>query len=94
MVKKAKKGTKIKEVAAKVDNKSKKNSKKNLNFFKKILNYFKEMKSELKKVAWPSRKEILKGTLTVFVMVIIVMSVVVLSDFIFNRLLRILLGLN
>ena len=37
----------------------------------KIVKFFKEVKSELKKVAWPSRKQVVKNTLIVIAVVLI-----------------------
>ena len=34
-------------------------------FFQKIIKFFKEVKLEVKKVSWPSKKEILKNTLII-----------------------------
>lgn len=39
--------------------------------FKKFLSFFKEMKSELKKVVWPSPKQLMKNTLVVLVVVVL-----------------------
>lgn len=40
-------------------------------FVEKVKKYFREMKSELKKVVWPSRKQVLNNTGVVIVMVAI-----------------------
>lgn len=93
MVKKAKKETKTKEVAANINKKSKKSKQHKKGFFKSIFNYFKEMKSELKKVTWPTKKGVFNGTMTVFIMVMIIMSIVVSSDFIFSNMLKLVLGI-
>lgn len=45
--------------------KVKKSDKKKPNMFKRIWNYFKESKSELKKVVWPSPKQLVNNTLIV-----------------------------
>ncbi|QPM67127.1 preprotein translocase subunit SecE [Atribacter laminatus] len=39
--------------------------------FTKLKNYFKDAWSELKKVTWPSRKELISSTLTVLVVVVV-----------------------
>ena len=44
-------------------------------------NMIKETKSELKKVIWPSRKDVINGTVTVAVMVIIDGAIILLFDF-------------
>ena len=46
-----------------------------LGFFQKIGKWFREMKSELKKVVWPSRKQVMKNTL-VAVTVMVVSGIV------------------
>ena len=40
-------------------------------FFKRIGKWFREMKSELKKVVWPSRKELTKNSTVSLVMMVI-----------------------
>ena len=44
-------------------------------------NMLKETKSELKKVIWPSRKDVINGTVVVAVMVIIVGAIILAFDF-------------
>ena len=54
------------------------------NFFvrtgKRLAKWFLEMKSELKKVVWPSGKQLLNNTLVVLVSVLIVGIIVCLFD--------------
>ena len=54
------------------------------NFFvrtgKRLAKWFREMKSELKKVVWPSGKQLLNNTLVVLVSVLIVGVIVCLFD--------------
>ena len=54
------------------------------NFFvrtgKRLAKWFREMKSELKKVVWPSGKQLLINTLVVLVSVLIVGIIVCLFD--------------
>ena len=56
------------------------------NFFvrngKKFAKWFREMKSELKKVVWPSGKQLLNNTIIVLVAVLIVGVIVCLFDFV------------
>lgn len=59
---------------------------------KKILKYFKEVKSELQKVTWPKRKEVLKLTLIVILISGIIAAYVGLLDLGFTKLLEILLS--
>ena len=44
-------------------------------------NMVKETKSELKKVIWPSKKDVINGTVVVAVMVIIVGAIILAFDF-------------
>ena len=50
------------------------------NFFQKtgqrISKWFREMRSELKKVVWPSRKQIINNTIVVLVLVVVAAVVV------------------
>ena len=56
------------------------------NFFvrtgKRFSKWFREMKSELKKVVWPSGKQLLNSTIIVLVAVLIVGVIVCLFDFV------------
>ena len=56
------------------------------NFFvrtgRAISKWFREMKSELKKVVWPSGKQLLNNTIIVLVAVLIVGVIVCLFDFV------------
>ena len=56
------------------------------NFFvrtgKRFSKWFREMKSELKKVVWPSGKQLLDNTIIVLVAVLIVGVIVCLFDFV------------
>ena len=44
-------------------------------------NMVKETKSELKKVIWPSRKDVINGTVVVAVLVVIVGAIILAFDF-------------
>ena len=48
-------------------------------FFKRVAKWFREMKSELKKVVWPTRKQLLNNT--VVSVVVMVASAIVLWGF-------------
>ena len=50
----------------------------------KITKFFKEVKSELKKVVWPSKKQIIKNTLVVIAVVILVGIVIWVLDAAFS----------
>lgn len=60
--------------------------------FRRVFNYFKELKSELKKVVWPGKKKLFSGTMIVIITVIVIALFVVLADFAFHNLLKLLLG--
>lgn len=69
---------------------SSKKGKKSL--FRHVFDYFKELKNELKKVVWPGKKKVFSGTMVVIVTVIVIALFVVLADFAFHNLLKLLLG--
>jgi preprotein translocase SecE subunit len=48
--------------------------------------YFKEMKAELKKVVWPTPKELVNNTVAVIVFVLIIAVIVFILDFCFDNL--------
>ena len=50
----------------------------------RVVKFFKEVKSELKKVVWPSRKQIINNTLIVIASVIIIGIVIWAFDAIFQ----------
>ena len=51
------------------------------NFFKRIGRFFKNMWHELKKVTWPSGKDVLNYSLVVFVFMVIMGVIIGLIDF-------------
>ena len=51
-------------------------------------NMVKETKSELKKVIWPSRKDVINGTAVVAVMVVIVGIIILAFDFVSSALVK------
>ena len=71
---------------------------KNKNWFqsagKKIAKWFREMKSELKKVVWPSRKQIINNTLVALAVMVIVGIVVWAFDFVANKLVELLISIG
>ena len=71
-----------------VETKPTKNEKKqnNVKVKKEKKNSFKNMKSELKKVTWPTPKDLVKKTMAVIVIVLIVSAIVFLFDVIFENL--------
>jgi len=54
----------------------------------KIKAFFGEVKTELKKVNWPNRKETIKYTLIVIVVLVLVATYLGAIDFLFSRLLN------
>ena len=67
------------------------------NWFKRTLSgiarYFRELKSELKKVVWPTPKQVLKNALIVVACVLVVGVFIWLFDFVANALIDGLIGL-
>ncbi len=56
-----------------------------------LATWFREMKSELKKVAWPSGKQVYKNTCVVLIVCAIVAVITYLMDLLFNAGLGLLL---
>ena len=50
----------------------------------KIVKFFKEVKSEMKKVVWPSRKQVVNNTLIVIAVVAIIGVIIAIFDAIFQ----------
>ncbi|MGN0983985.1 MAG: preprotein translocase subunit SecE [Gemmiger sp.] len=61
-------------------------------FFGGILKYFKDTKSELKKVVWPSKKDVKTNTITVIIVVAIAAVVLILLDMIFGGVIHLMIG--
>lgn len=62
------------------------------NFFGGIGKYFKDTKSELKKVVWPSKKDVKTNTITVIIVVLIAAAVLILLDLIFGGIIHLMIG--
>lgn len=62
-----------------------------ISFFRRISNFVKELKSELKKVVWPSKKNVVNATFVVIVAVLVMTLFVVFADFLFRSILKMLL---
>ena len=58
---------------------------------KKIVKFLKEVQSELKKVRWPSQKELVKLTTVVIIVTVIVSIYIGGLDFIFAKLMEVLI---
>ena len=50
----------------------------------KIVKFFKEVKSEMKKVVWPSKKQLVNNTLIVIAVVAIIGVIIAIFDAIFQ----------
>lgn len=57
-------------------------------------NFFKEVKAEMKKVVWPSRKELRKHTVVVLIAIVLVSVTVALLDLLFGEGVRLILNLR
>lgn len=76
-----------KDVSKKNDNTKKKDKEK-----KKRSNFFKEVISELKKVSWPSKKDVIKATGVVLVLSIALGAIVGAFDYLFSTLIGLIVG--
>ncbi len=63
------------------------------NWFKNLGKFFRDTKSELKKVVWPSKKQVLNNTAVVLVVVIVASVVILLLDMLFGGAMRGILSL-
>ena len=59
-------------------------------FWLRITKYFREVRSELRKVAWPNRKEVINNTGIVLLVVLIVAVFIGAVDFLISNLLSLL----
>ncbi|MCK4250291.1 preprotein translocase subunit SecE [candidate division WOR-3 bacterium] len=58
---------------------------------KKILDYIRKVYTEMRKVTWPTRKELINSTIVVIVISGIVAIIIFIMDTIFSNILSILL---
>ena len=79
-------------VEAKVEKNDKKPAAKKPGVFKRIFNFFKGMRSELKKVTWPSFRQVVNNTLVVLVVVIGSGVFIGLVDLLFTKVFAFLIG--
>lgn len=56
------------------------------------INYLKDVRFELSKVVWPKRKEVIKLTLTVFIISAVVGAYVGGLDFVFTKVLELIIA--
>lgn len=54
--------------------------------------FYRETKSEVKKVTWPSRKELIQHTEVVVTSIILVGALIALADFAFGQIAKLVLG--
>lgn len=57
---------------------------------KKIVKYFRDVVSEVKKVSWPDRKELVNATIAAIVFIVIFAIVVGIVDLILGQLLKLI----
>ena len=60
-------------------------------FFKNIAKFFRDTRSEMKKVLWPNKKQVINNTLVVIAVVIICGLVIFGLDNLFGLILRLIL---
>ena len=61
------------------------------NTFSRLAKYFRDVKSEMKKVVWPGKKQIINNTIVVLVVVIAASLFILLLDMLFGGILRLVL---
>lgn len=84
---------KITATEAKVEKNDKKPAAKKPGVFKRIFGFFKGMRSELKKVTWPTFRQVVNNTLVVLAVVISSGVFIGLVDFLFTKLFGFLIGM-
>jgi preprotein translocase subunit SecE len=57
-----------------------------------VRKFYRETKSEIKKVTWPSRKELIQHTEVVITSIILVGALIALADFTFGNITNFVLG--
>ena len=62
------------------------------NFFKRIGRYFKNMWHELKKVTWPTKKDVLNYSLVVFAFMLVMGIIIGVIDFGSGELVKLIVG--
>lgn len=78
-------GTAVRERKANADSPKAKKEVRRTGFFGRIGNFFREVVSELRKVIWPTRKELLTYTSVVIVFLLIMTTIVVGLDYLFAK---------
>lgn len=54
--------------------------------------YMREVRGELRKVAWPSREEVVNYTIVVLVATLVLIGIIFVMDFVFGRLTQTMFG--
>lgn len=57
-----------------------------------VRKFYRETRSEIKKVTWPSRKELIQHTEVVVTSIILVGALIALADFTFGKITQLVLG--
>ena len=68
------------------------NTAKKPSLFSRVKRFFKDIRGELKKVAWPSKKQVINNTTVVIVVVIISSIGISLIDYFFGLVVRLFFG--
>ena len=68
------------------------NTAKKPSFFSRVKRFFKDIRGELKKVAWPTKKQVINNTTVVIVVVIISSIGISLVDYFFGLIVRLFFG--
>lgn len=83
------------KIAEKAPEKAKKEKKEKKNgFFKKASHFFKDFRSEVKKIVWPTKKQVVNNTIVVFVAMGVVGAAIWIIDFVLGALRALSLGLE
>jgi len=59
-------------------------------FFARLGNYFRDVRSEMKRVVWPSRPEVLNSSVVVIVTLIFFATFIALTDLVVQRIITLL----
>ena len=68
------------------------NTAKTPSLFSRVKRFFKDIRGELKKVAWPTKKQVINNTTVVIVVVIISSIGISLVDYFFGLIVRLFFG--
>ena len=68
------------------------NTAKKASLFSRVKRFFKDIRGELKKVAWPGKKQVINNTTVVIVVVIISSIGISLIDYFFGLIVRLFFG--